>query len=51
MFYGDQTLEMLMNHAVSFDEQLDTFEYVYSLTEEEESAFEIEEQEEEEEEK
>jgi len=51
MFYGDQTLEMLMNHAVSFDEQLDTFEYVYSLTEEEEPAFEIEEQEEEEEEK
>tara|TARA_R110002020_G_scaffold5922_6_gene24389 strand:- start:464 stop:808 length:345 start_codon:yes stop_codon:yes gene_type:complete len=34
MFYGDQTLQALMNHAVSFNEQLDTFEYIYSLTEE-----------------
>ena len=33
-FYGDQTLKALMNHAVSFNEQLDTFEYIYSLTEE-----------------
>jgi hypothetical protein len=33
-FYGDQTLQALMNHAVSFNEQLDTFEYIYSLTEE-----------------
>tara|TARA_Y100000590_G_C15207685_1_gene821237 strand:+ start:94 stop:426 length:333 start_codon:yes stop_codon:yes gene_type:complete len=33
-FYGDQTLQSLMNHAVSFNEQLDTFEYIYSLTEE-----------------
>ena len=32
-FYGDQTLEHLMNHAVSFNEQLETFEYIYSLTE------------------
>tara|TARA_R110002020_G_scaffold307409_1_gene523233 strand:+ start:1041 stop:1406 length:366 start_codon:yes stop_codon:yes gene_type:complete len=33
MFYGDQTLEHLLNHAVSFNEQLETFEYIYSLTE------------------
>ena len=35
MFYGDQTLENLLQHARSFNEQLDTFEYIYSLTEEE----------------
>jgi spore cortex formation protein SpoVR/YcgB (stage V sporulation) len=35
MFYGDTTLEHLLNHAVSLNEQLETFEYVYSLTEEE----------------
>tara|TARA_R100000315_G_scaffold62443_2_gene44031 strand:+ start:1820 stop:2170 length:351 start_codon:yes stop_codon:yes gene_type:complete len=34
MFYGDATLEHLMNHAISFGEQLETFEYIYSLTEE-----------------
>ena len=34
MFYGDATLEHLLNHAVSFNEQLETFEYIYSLTEE-----------------
>ena len=33
MFYGDQTLENLMHHAVSFNEQLETFEYIYTLTE------------------
>ena len=32
MFYGDQTLESLMQHAVSFNEQLETFEEIYSLT-------------------
>ena len=36
MFYGDQTLESLMDHARSLNEQLDTFEYIYSLTETEE---------------
>ena len=36
MFYGDQTLSHLLNHAVSFNEQLETFEYIYSLTEAEE---------------
>ena len=34
MFYGDQTLEGLMNHAQSFNEQLETFEFIYSLTDE-----------------
>ena len=34
MFYGDATLEHLMNHAVSLNEQLETFEYIYVLTEE-----------------
>ena len=34
MFYGDTTLEHLLNHAVSFNEQLETFEHIYSLTEE-----------------
>jgi hypothetical protein len=35
-FYGDQTLQSLLQHAVSFNEQLETFEHIYSLTEEEE---------------
>ncbi len=35
MFYGDETLKSLMEHAVSFREQIDTFEYIYSLTEQE----------------
>jgi hypothetical protein len=35
MFYGDPTLEHLMNHAVSFSEQLETFEFIYTLTEKE----------------
>tara|TARA_B000000557_G_scaffold261540_1_gene260720 strand:+ start:1264 stop:1608 length:345 start_codon:yes stop_codon:yes gene_type:complete len=34
MFYGDDTLQHLMNHARSFNEYLDTFEYIYALTEE-----------------
>jgi hypothetical protein len=33
MFYGDETLKSLLHHAVSFNEQLETFEYIYSLTE------------------
>ncbi|MAG28444.1 hypothetical protein CMI47_23195 [Candidatus Pacearchaeota archaeon] len=33
MFYGDETLSHLLEHAVSFNEQLETFEYIYSLTE------------------
>ena len=35
MFYGDQTLQHLMEHAVSFNEYLGTFEEIYVLTEEE----------------
>ena len=34
MFYGDATLENLLAHAVSFNEHLETFEYIYTLTEE-----------------
>ena len=29
MFYGDETLGALMEHARSFNEQLETFEYIY----------------------
>ena len=31
-FYGDETLEHLLHHTVSLNEQLETFEYIYSLT-------------------
>ena len=34
-FYGDQTLQALLGHAVSFNEQLETFEWIYTLTAEE----------------
>jgi spore cortex formation protein SpoVR/YcgB (stage V sporulation) len=34
-FYGDQTLKNLLDHAISFNEQLETFEFIYSLTEQE----------------
>tara|TARA_B100000131_G_scaffold305713_1_gene331979 strand:+ start:329 stop:667 length:339 start_codon:yes stop_codon:yes gene_type:complete len=34
MFYGDETLGALMEHARSFNEQLGTFEYIYGLIEE-----------------
>jgi hypothetical protein len=34
-FYGDETLQGLMEHARSYKEQLDTFEYIYDLTSEE----------------
>ena len=37
-FYGDQTLEHLMHHAASLREHLETFEYIYSLTEIEDTA-------------
>ena len=36
MFYGDPTLESLMSHANSLNEQLETFEVIYSLTSEDE---------------
>jgi hypothetical protein len=32
-FYGDETLRGLLEHAISFNEQMDTFEYIISLTE------------------
>jgi len=32
-FYGDETLHGLLEHAISFNEQMDTFEYIISLTE------------------
>tara|TARA_B100000085_G_scaffold266009_1_gene274274 strand:+ start:1402 stop:1749 length:348 start_codon:yes stop_codon:yes gene_type:complete len=35
MFYGDQTLGNLLDHAKSFAEQLETFEYIYDLIEKE----------------
>ena len=34
MFYRDDTLGALMEHARSFNEQLETFEYIYGLIEE-----------------
>ena len=34
MIYGDDTLGALMEHARSFNEQLETFEYIYGLIEE-----------------
>ena len=34
-FYGDQTLHSLLEHAVSFNEHLETFEHIYHLIEEE----------------
>ena len=33
MFYGDETLGGLMEHARSFAEQQQTFEYIYGLIE------------------
>lgn len=36
MFYGDQTLQSLMEHAKDFSMQMDSFEYIYSLTDEDE---------------
>ncbi len=32
-FYGDETLRRLLEHAISFNEQMDTFDYIISLTE------------------
>ena len=33
MFYGDETLNALLQHEISFNEQMETFEFIYSLTE------------------
>jgi len=35
-FYGDETLQALLEHAVSFNEQMGTFDFIISLTQEEE---------------
>ena len=32
MFYGEPIIDGLMEHAISFTEQMDTFEYIYTLT-------------------
>ena len=32
-FYGDDTLRGLLDHAISFNKQMDTFDYIISLTE------------------
>ena len=40
-FYGDQTLANLLSHAVSYNEHLETFEYIYGLTELDEEQEEI----------
>ena len=34
-FYGDETLNHLLQHAISLNEQLENFEYVYVLTQQE----------------
>jgi|TARA_R110001583_G_scaffold7472_16_gene36995 hypothetical protein len=33
MFYGEPVLTELLQHALSFNEQMETFEYIYNLTE------------------
>ena len=38
MFYGDQTLQALMDHARSFREYMDEFDFIYIPDEEEEDA-------------
>ncbi len=45
MFYGDETLKALMEHAISLNEQLETFEYIYSLTMDDENETQQEEEE------
>ena len=44
-FYGDETLHALLEHAISFNEQMGTFDYIITLTEEEEEKNEINEEE------
>ena len=35
MFYGDETLQYLMEHARDFRDQLSNFDYIYTLVEKE----------------
>jgi hypothetical protein len=44
MFYGDQTLQALMDHARSFRDYMDEFDYIYIIEEQEENAQEKEEE-------
>lgn len=37
MFYGDQTLQALMDHARSFRDYMDEFDYIYILEEQEQN--------------
>jgi hypothetical protein len=37
MFYGDQTLQALMDHARSFRDYLGEFDYIYIIEEQEEN--------------
>lgn len=34
-FYGDQTLKHLLNHAKSFNAQMDTFNFIYQYADDE----------------
>ena len=43
MYYGDQTLQNLVDHAQSFNEQLETFEFIYTLSEAENNQEDLEE--------
>ena len=45
MFYGDQTLQALMDHARSFRDYLGGFDYIYIIEEQEENDQENEEEE------
>jgi hypothetical protein len=38
MFYGDQTLQALMDHARSFREYMEEFDFIYIPEDEEEDA-------------
>lgn len=44
MFYGDQTLQALMDHARSFRDYLGEFDYIYIIEEQEENDQENEEE-------
>ena len=46
MFYGDQTLQALMDHARSFRDYLGEFDYIYIIEEQEENGQENTEEEE-----
>jgi len=35
MFYGDQTLQSLLQHARDFSSQMESFQFIYTLTDEE----------------